>query len=290
MEQPLGIIGLGLVGTALSQRLLAAGYRLDIAAERCAAFAAAGGQATTTVVDVASACSMIFLSLPDSAAVASVVGPLRTAATPPRYIIDTTTGDPAQVEPLATALAAAGIDYLDAAISGSSDQVRTGAAVFMVGGDSDAFSRCAPLLADLSDTVFHLGPAGSGSRAKLASNLVLGLNRLALAEGLVLAEALGLDTARFLDLLMQTPAYSRQMDTKGPKMVQGDFAPAARLAQHRKDVGLILAAAHRAGLELPVSALHAQLLDAAIDAGDGALDNSAIIRQVRRTGSGVQTS
>ena len=283
-----GVIGLGLVGTALCERLHAAGFALvgcDLDPDRLAGLADLGLTACPTPAAVADEADAVILSLPDSAAVSAVVDGsegLLTASSPPALVIDTTTGDPEAVEAVAERLAAAGSRYLDATISGSSQQVRDGEAVLLIGGDAAVCAEHAELLDALSPRRVHLGPAGSGSRAKLASNLVLGLNRLALAEGLHLAEALGLDPGVFLDLLMQTPAYSRQMDTKGPRMVAGDWAPAARLSQHRKDVGLILDAARRAGVELPLSTVHAGILDAAIAAGDGDLDNSAVLRQLRR--------
>ena len=113
---------------------------------------------------------------------------------------------------------------------------------------------------------------------KLVSNLVLGLNRAALAEGLVFAQAIGLDAEAALDVLMNTMAHSRIMDTKGRKMVEGDFRTQARLSQHLKDIRLILAAAAAAGQALPLSEVHSRLLEAAEAAGFGDADNSAVIR------------
>jgi 3-hydroxyisobutyrate dehydrogenase-like beta-hydroxyacid dehydrogenase len=122
----------------------------------------------------------------------------------------------------------------------------------------------------------YAGPAGSAAKLKLATNLVLGLNRAALIEGLAFAGALGLDPALTLQALREGLAYSRIMDSKGPKLLAGDFTPQARLGQHAKDVALMLAAASDAGLKLPLSHTHWQLLRAAMDAGWGDLDNSAL--------------
>ena len=152
----------------------------------------------------------------------------------------------------------------------------------MVGGEKAAFDACLAVLRALSGQVFHLGPAGSGAKAKLATNLVLGLNRLVLAEGLVFAERLGLDLESFLDLLRAGPAYSAAVDVKGAKMLQGDFTPDARLKQHYKDVSLILKYAGRAGQELPLSAVHADILAKAVEAGEGDLDTAAVIQEIRR--------
>jgi 3-hydroxyisobutyrate dehydrogenase-like beta-hydroxyacid dehydrogenase len=152
----------------------------------------------------------------------------------------------------------------------------------MVGGARDIFERNRELLAVFGERVYHLGPAGSGSRAKLAGNLVLGLNRAVLAEGLVFAERLGLDLPVFLDVLKNSPAYSAAMDAKGQRMLDGDFAPVSRVRQHLKDVELILEYARRCGQELPLSAVHHDLLARAVAAGDGELDNAAVIRELRR--------
>jgi 3-hydroxyisobutyrate dehydrogenase-like beta-hydroxyacid dehydrogenase len=116
---------------------------------------------------------------------------------------------------------------------------------------------------------------------KLVTNLVLGLNRAVLAEGLVFAEAAGLDMENALEVLLNSPAYSRTMEAKGPKMVHGEFSPQARLSQHIKDVRLMLEEAVRGGVSLPISAVHLELLEHAEAAGLGELDNSAIIRVIR---------
>jgi 3-hydroxyisobutyrate dehydrogenase-like beta-hydroxyacid dehydrogenase len=116
---------------------------------------------------------------------------------------------------------------------------------------------------------------------KLVVNLVLGLNRAVLAEGITLAEALALEPRQTLDILRASAAYSRVMDAKGPKMLEGDFAPQARLSQHLKDVRLILEAAQRTGAALPLSLLHRELIERACAAGLGPLDNSAIIEAFR---------
>jgi 3-hydroxyisobutyrate dehydrogenase-like beta-hydroxyacid dehydrogenase len=113
---------------------------------------------------------------------------------------------------------------------------------------------------------------------KLVVNLVLGLNRAALAEGLAFARACGLDPGEALRVLRAGAAYSQVMDAKGRKMVDHDFRPQARVAQHLKDVRLILAEAERAGAAVPLSELHRQLLERVVAAGLGDADNAAVIR------------
>lgn len=288
MTKKIGLVGIGLVGTAMAESLLAKQIEVigfDIDPERCAEFKKLGGKPVVSPAEVAGQVEFVILSLPNSEAVRQVIeGPkgLLEAKPLPKYIIDTTTGDPEETMALAERLTQKGITMLDATISGSSRQVRDRAAVFMVGGDKTAFEMCRDIFDALSEKVFYVGPSGHGSKAKLASNLILGLNRLALAEGLIFAEKLGLDPAAFLELIKTTPAYSAIMDIKGEKMIEGDFTPQARIRQHRKDVFLILKHAEEAGQELPLSKVHLDVLDKAIAAGDADLDNAAVIKELRR--------
>ena len=283
-----GLIGIGLVGTALAENLLAAGYEVIGFAPSPASrgkLARLGGRAVESPAHVAAKATRIILSLPDAAVVEQVIlgpGGLLDSSPRPLVILDTTTGEPEKSEALARLLAAQGIQILDAPISGSSQQIRQRQGVILVGGDRAAYESCLDLIQTLAERFYHLGSPGAGSRAKLASNLILGLNRLALAEGLVFAERLGLDLAAFLAMLKMTPAYSCAVDVKGQKMLQGDFAPHSKVSQHHKDLRIILEYADRAGQELPLAALHTRLLEELMAVGEGDLDTSAVILALRR--------
>jgi 3-hydroxyisobutyrate dehydrogenase-like beta-hydroxyacid dehydrogenase len=280
-ESPIGLLGVGLLGTALAERMLAGklsvlGFDLD--GSRGAALAQLGGRSAAAASEVAAACHAIVLCLPDSAVVAGVVQQIEGALQPGALLIDATTGDPDETAALANRLKSRGMDYVDATIAGSSEQARLGEAVVMIGGDAAAISQAESVLKSWSDHRFRVGPPGSGARLKLVVNLVLGLNRAVLAEGLSLAAACGIDPAAALTVLKATPAYSAAMDTKGPKMVAGDFSPVARLAQHLKDVRLIRALARKHAAPTPLSDIHEQLLQTAVELGYGEADNSAVIR------------
>lgn len=277
--KPIGLIGLGLMGGAMAARLRAAGFQLlgwDRAAERIDDFASSGrGEAASSLDDVFARCSRVILSLPDSVVVNSVLQDSNRPLTRGQIIIDTSTGDPTSTEALGTALQKQGAHYLDATVSGSSAQVADGSAVLMVGGDDAAYADCSDLFAQLGAKTFHTGPCGSGAKMKLVTNLVLGLNRAALAEGLSFAREIDLDPSLTLEIIRGSMAYSRIMDTKGEKMVMQDFTPQARLSQHLKDVRLMLAATD---LKLPLTETHRALLEKAESLGCGDLDNSAIIK------------
>jgi 3-hydroxyisobutyrate dehydrogenase-like beta-hydroxyacid dehydrogenase len=285
-----GLVGIGLVGTAIAENLLANGFVVIGFARREAKrreFERLGGRIAEPLGEVARAANRVILSLTDSDAVEEVVlgpGGLLEASAGLRVIIDTTTGEPERTEALARQLSDRGIQLLDAPISGSSEQIRRRQGVVLVGGERTAYEACLDLFQTLSQKHYYLGGPGAGSRAKLASNLILGLNRLALAEGLVFAERLGLDPETFLAMARTTPAYSTAMDVKGEKMLQGDFTPQSRITQHHKDLRIMLEYAGRLGQELPLARLHKKILEQCIAAGEGDLDTSAVIRELRRMG------
>ena len=288
MTSKIGLIGLGLVGQEIAERLISEQFDVvgfDIAPAKCEHLEQLGAKAVDNPAQVVEQTDRVILSLPNTDVVLKVVeGPdgILEAKTSPRYIIDTTTGDPDETAALAQRLAKKNIYFLDAPFSGSSRQVKDKEITFMVGGDKTAYEKCMDIFQTLAAEVFYLGASGNGSRAKLASNLILGLNRLALAEGLVFASKLGLDSKAFLELLKVTPAYSAAMDVKGKKMLDGDFTTEGRLSQHHKDVSIILKYSEKLDQELPLSSVHLDVLKKAIEAGDGDLDNSAVIREIER--------
>lgn len=290
-ESRVGLIGVGLLGSALAERMQAAGFVVSGYDRNWAYYDArlrTSEQTGATVVKMSSANQLaqehdtIVMCLPDSQAVKTVVEDLAESLRAGMLLIDATTGDPAMAEEIAEYLTARQIGYVDATIAGSSEQVRQGQAVVVIGGREPDVARSAPILESWSSRRFHVGRAGSGQRLKLVINLVLGLNRAVLAEGLNLARASGIDPGAALEVLKATPAYSTVMDTKGAKMISRDFAPQAKLAQHWKDVGLIRALARKHGAATPLSDVHDELLREAVRMGLGEVDNSAVIEAVAK--------
>jgi 3-hydroxyisobutyrate dehydrogenase-like beta-hydroxyacid dehydrogenase len=246
---------------------------------------AQGAVRANTPAELGQQCRYVFISVMTTEVVAKLCeGPdgLLQAQCPPQYILDTTTGDPDDTIALAQRLTKQGVSFLDTTISGSSTQIRDRQGLYMVGGARRAFEACEELLRLVTNQYVYVGPSGSGSKAKLASNVILGLNRLALAEGLVFAEELGLELDAFLQVLKQSPAYSVAMDVKGDKMIRGDFTPQSRILQHHKDISIVLKYAAAAGQDMPLTKIHFDIMAAAIAADDGELDNSAVIREIRR--------
>jgi len=286
MNRTIGLIGVGLIGTAMAERLIAVGFGVvgcDLHSPSLERLRHLGGVATDDATTVFRTCDHVLLSLPSHHEVIAVIESVGPSLHPGHIVIDTTTGDPRSTERVADKLTALGIGYLDATISGSSAQVRTGAVALMVGGAVETFNACTELFEALGRKTFHTGPAGTGAKMKLVTNLVLGLNRAALAEGLAFAESFGLDLSRTLEVMRGSAAYSRMMDTKGERMINRDFAPEARLSQHLKDVRLIVGIGQEAGLPMTMSATHRTVLEQAEAAGFGDLDNSAIINVLTST-------
>jgi len=280
-----GLIGAGLLGGAIAERLRQQGAEVlafDLDSARLDALAPAGVAAADSASELLQQSDTVLLSLPNS----EVVDRLLEAESPSlregMTIVDTTTGDPRQMEKIGRRLASRGVTYVEANVAGSSVQLQAGQAKLFLGADPAAVERLQPLLDALADQRFHLGPVGAASRFKLVHNLILGLHRAVLAEGLSLAAALGFDAEQPLQILRQTPAASDVMRTKGPKMASRDWTPQAKLSQHLKDVRLMLEEARRTGSPTPLSQAHMQLLEQAEALGFGEADNSAVLEAYRR--------
>ncbi len=286
LSREVTILGAGLLGGAIAERLSESGWHLrvyDPADKPREKLRHLNLQWTASEAEALKGAHHAIFCLPNSGVTASLAPDLFTAMAPDGLAIDCTTGDPSEMAHLGALATHSGRHYLDATIGGSSVQTRKGDVLIMVGGGDEDFAAGLPLLESFSRKVVHVGPHGYGARMKLVLNLVLGLNRAVLAEALHLGQALELDPDLVLAVLREGPSYSRVMDTKGKKMLTSDYTPEARLSQHRKDVGLMLEAARRLGIKLPLSATHDALLAAAEDAGFGAQDNSAIIEAYRQS-------
>jgi 3-hydroxyisobutyrate dehydrogenase-like beta-hydroxyacid dehydrogenase len=288
MSAPVAIIGLGLMGEVYAQRLLAAKIPVsgfDVDSARRARLAEIGGRPAQSIAELAGSARCIIIAVFNTEQVEAVVESHLLPALGDgsgKAVLCMSTCDPDRVTALAKRVVPRGIRYLDVPVSGTSEQVRRGEGVALIGGDSSIVDDVKDILDALFARRFHIGKVGDGGRAKLAVNLILGLNRLALAEGLAFAQQLGLDPAAFLDVARGSASYSQVMETKGLKMVRGDFSPEGRIKQTLKDVYLMLDQAAAVGQKLSALEVHADILEACARAGEADCDNSAIINEVRR--------
>jgi 3-hydroxyisobutyrate dehydrogenase-like beta-hydroxyacid dehydrogenase len=272
------------MGAGMAKNLLSGGfavYGYDTDHDKVTAIIEAGGRKIDTPDQLAAQVDIIILSLPNSHIVDDVVRNLLKlfkTAKKRLILIDMTTADPLMSESLAQQLREKGIEMLDATISGTPKMCAARDIMLMVGGDESVYQKCGSIFNTLANKTFYLGKNGSGAMMKLIVNLVLGLNRMVLAEGLALGGRSGMDQERLLEVLKESAAYSKAMDMKGRKMIKSDFLPAeGKLAFHLKDVRLMLDLANRLNFPLILSSMHAQALASQVAKGHGEWDNAAII-------------
>lgn len=286
-----GVIGTGLMGAACAGRLLGAGYPVcgfDTDSQKLAKFGQMGGRSAKSLVEIAQACRHIVLAVFNTAQVEAVIeGPgglleVLPAGSAPLTAICVSTCDPDRIAALSARLPADRLLFIEAPISGTSEQTAHGEGLGLIAGDQSAVAAASGVLEAICPRRHYLGASGNGGRAKLAINLILGVNRAALAEGLVFAQRMGLDPAAFLAVARDSAAYSQIMDVKGAKMVAGDFAPHGKISQTLKDFLLMLDLAARYGQRLPLAQTYANLVQGCVAHDEGDLDNSAVIREIRR--------
>ena len=289
--RPVGIVGLGLIGIALARRLLGAGIEVhgyDIAAARNALLGELGGAPAASLGEIGARCDVILIAVLTTDQLEAVVegdtaaagGPMRLEAR--HVVVGVSTCDPERIVALARRLSARGVRYVEFPISGNSDQIALGNGIGLAGGATADVAAVAPVLDAVCKRRHHLGTVGAAGRAKLAVNLVGGLNRAVLAEGLAFAESMEIDLPSFLAVLKDSAAYMRAMDTRGEKMIRGDFAPHGKVYQSRKDFTLMHEAAARSGQRLPLAGIYLDLIQSCIDHGEADLDTAALISELRR--------
>jgi len=287
-----GVIGLGLMGAALSARLIDGGIAVigfDIDAGRCKALKAKGGVLAISAVELAARCRTIVMAVNSAGQVESLLAELeRSEKLANTTLICTTTCTPDEIVRIAKRADDAGLSLLEAPISGTSAQVRDGSAIALIAGSPEAIATTGAIFDILCPQRLNVGKIGDASRTKLAINLILQNNTAALAEGIAFAEGLGLDPAAFLANARKSVAYSRVMDTQGDKMLQRDFTPQSHISQTLKDAELILDEAKRRNLVLPMTSTQAALLRTAIALEEPDGDGAAIIEAVQPSRAGFK--
>jgi 3-hydroxyisobutyrate dehydrogenase-like beta-hydroxyacid dehydrogenase len=279
------------MGTACARRLLGAGFPVlgyDVDAARLDEFTKLGGAAAASVAEIAGTCHKVVICVFNTAQVEETIeGPAGLIASvpagvPPLVAVCTSTCDPDRIAALATRIAPERLQFVEAPVSGTSDQTARGEALGLVAGDPAAAEAARDVLDALCPRWHHLGPVGNGGRAKLAINLILGVTRAAVAEGLVFAERLGLDPAAFLSVARESAAWSQVMDVKGPKMVKRDWTPHGKITQTLKDFLLMHEQAAVHGQKLPLAQAYVELVQGCVAAGEGEWDNAAVMQEIRR--------
>ncbi len=222
----IAMIGLGNMGGRIAARLVSAGWAtmgFDLSQER---LRAAPVQPADSPAQIAERCDVVFLSLPDSTAVESVLygpGGLAAACRPGQIVVDLSTADPDSTRRIHADLAARGAQLLDAGISGGAPAAEKGTLTLMVGGDEQALSTVRPVLDAFAERVFHMGGPGLGHVTKILNNFLNGISLAATAEVMVAARKAGLDLHRFLDVLNTSSGVNFATLNRFPKIVDGDY-------------------------------------------------------------------
>jgi 3-hydroxyisobutyrate dehydrogenase-like beta-hydroxyacid dehydrogenase len=283
-----GVIGLGLLGHALSSRLLAAGHQVigfDVLPDRIDALVALGGNASASAAEVAKHAESVCVVLPTLASVEdAILGPagLITRAGAESTVIQMSTISPGLTEQLAREVVARGSQFLDCPVSGTSAMVARGDGLIIAGGETAVVERWRPVLEAMLPRVVHVGRAGHATLVKLVANLLVGVHSLAAAEALTMARKAGVDLARTLEVLTAGAAGSRMLEVRGPMIVEESFPPQMKLDLFMKDLHLIQEAARAVGAPIPLTDVSERLYAAALGAGHGGEDLSVVVKALDR--------
>jgi 3-hydroxyisobutyrate dehydrogenase len=283
-------IGTGIMGAPMARRLLVAGHHLRVfnrSAEKAMSLRQYGATVSSDPAAAAFGTEAVFLMVPDTLDVETVVARIEPVLAPNQLVIDMSTIAPSSERATAARLGPRNIHYLDAPVSGGETGAIEGTLTIMVGGEAPAFERAKPLLAHLGKQITHLGPAGSGQLTKLCNQVAVAVTLEAAAEALRLAASGGLNPSTVLEAIGAGAASSWQLKNLGPKIIARDWRPGFFIKLIRKDLRLVQEAAHDTGLALPGLAMMISMFNSASALGhdlDGtqavaaALDRIAMVK------------
>ena len=289
----IGFIGLGNMGGPMARNLLKAGHALkafDLSPAALDAASKAGASLAETVGEAARSVEVVVSMLPAGQHVRQVYGAkdgVLASAAPGTLLIDCSTIDVDSARAVAAAAAKAGMDMVDAPVSGGTGGATAGTLTFMVGGTDAAFARAKPLLEKMGKNIVHAGGGGNGQAAKICNNMILGVSMIAVSEAFMLAKRLGLDAQKLFDVASTSSGQCWALTTYCPVPGPVPTSPANRdyqagftAAMMLKDLLLAQEAARSASASTPLGAEAAQLYSLFVNGGRGAQDFSGIIRML----------
>jgi 2-hydroxy-3-oxopropionate reductase len=283
----IGFIGLGIMGAPMALHLVDAGHQLFVKSGRKIpeSIAASSAIACTDAAEVTRQAEVVFLMLPDTPDVESVLfGPggvataLQAGGSARKVVVDMSSISPIATKAFAERINVAGADYVDAPVSGGEVGAKAASLTIMCGGDAAVFERIRPLLEKMGKNITLVGGNGDGQTTKVANQIIVALNIAAVGEALLFASKAGADPAKVRQALMGGFASSRILEVHGERMIKRTFAPGFRIRLHQKDLGLALQGARELGVALPQTANAAQLMQACAAHGFADLDHSALVR------------
>jgi len=278
-----GFIGLGIMGRAMSARLLDGGHELHVHSHKPAPkeLTDKGARDCRSPREVASASEVIITMVPDTPDVEDVLfGENGVAAglTPGKIFVDMSSISPIATKDFARRLNQLGCEYLDAPVSGGDVGARQGTLTIMVGGSEKAFARAKPLFELMGKNVTLVGANGDGQTAKVANQIIVALTIEAVGEALLFASKAGADPAKVRQALMGGFASSRILEWHGERMISRNFEPGGRIELHQKDLNNALSGARTLKISLPNTATCQELFNACAAHGGSAWDHSAMVR------------
>lgn len=278
-------LGLGALGAPMAKRLLAAGVPLTVynrSPERQLPLQQAGARGAASADEAVRDADCVCLCLSDDAAVHAVLEASEPALAPGSLVIDFSTIAPATSIALAERLAARGVRYLDAPVTGGTEGARSGTLSVLIGGEAADVERARPLLQLVGSRLSHFGPVGAGMQVKALNQVLVAGSYAAVAEAMALGARLGLPLEQVREALRHGAAGSWALEHRAGHMLRDDYPLGFRLALHRKDLAIAQQAAAEAGLELPVTDRVAAMEDALIADGHGDADVSVLARWFRQ--------
>jgi 3-hydroxyisobutyrate dehydrogenase-like beta-hydroxyacid dehydrogenase len=275
-----GVIGLGIMGSAMAGNLLKSGYRVvgyDVVAARRSEHRRAGGLIAANAAAVARRADIVICSLPSAVALDAVASDLATTRRRELIVVETSTLPLAAKQSASDRLAAAGITLLDCPLSGTGSQAKVKDIVVYASGPRKAYERVAPVMEAFARGHYYVGPFGAGSKTKFVANLLVAIHNVAAAEALVLAMKAGLDPALTLKVIADGGGSSRMLQVRGPMMVRGDYSDVTmKLDVWQKDMTVIADFARSVGCPTPLFAMTAPMYLAAMAGGRATEDTGAV--------------
>ena len=284
MEQRIGFIGTGRMGANMARRLHELGYNVaavyDVDKKSAQTLAQEiGSAACSTLAEVTAASDVVFTVISDDAAMRTIFaasGDSLLKDARGKYFVNCATLSPQAHVDAENAAQRAGAKAIEACMASSIPQARQGTLYLMCGGDEKTFGELRPLLEKLSSSLRYVGPAGTAAKVKALVNMVMNINTAGLAEGLGLADALGLDLTMVREIFAQTGANSRVLETDGADMQNRDHDVYFSAEHAAKDSGIALDLAKQAGIPLPLAQATYEQYERMKRAGLGGLDKSGI--------------
>ncbi len=281
-----GIVGLGVMGSAMSKHLLGAGYEVvgfDVASDRLEALAALGGEPLGSGAEVARASDVLLFSLPSVSALEAATEDVATGADAGLIAVEMGVFPLAAKEQARDRLAGVGVELMDVAVSGTGLQAADATLVVMASGSPAAFATCKPVFDVIGRSTHYLGPFPNGSIMKFVANLLVAVHSLSTAEAHTLGRAAGLDPHVVQAVISDGVGSSRMFEIRGPMMVAGEYEPpAARLDIIKKDATIIQEFARSVGVATPLLDAALPIYTEASAAGFGDLDAAALCKELER--------